>query len=188
MTETLSLSELNGVDKDTFIAILGGIFEHSPWVAEQVYGQQPFADVSVLHQAMVAKVKDSNEEMRKRLICSHPELAGKEAEEGGFLVVKLTANCRLLTLLTADSKSEQSSAGLDQCTTQEFARLKQLNAAYRGKFSFPFIIAVRGRNRHEIMEDMEIRLNNSPEVEFDRCIEEIARIAELRLEGLIGDN
>jgi len=173
MTETLSLSELNGVDKDTFIAILGGIFEHSPWVAEQVYGQQPFADVSVLHQAMVAKVKDSNEEMRKRLICSHPELAGKEAEEGG---------------LTADSKSEQSSAGLDQCTTQEFARLKQLNAAYRGKFSFPFIIAVRGRNRHEIMEDMEIRLNNSPEVEFDRCIEEIARIAELRLEGLIGDN
>ncbi len=171
MTQLSSLKQLNTTDRDTFIALLGGIFEHSPWVAERVYGKQPFSDITELHRAMVSVVQESTREERLKLICNHPELAGKEAKEDS---------------LTEDSKSEQASAGLDQCTPQEFARLNQLNAAYRDKFKFPFIIAVRGRNRHEIMDDIESRLDNSPEVEFDRCIDEIARIAELRLEGLLG--
>ncbi len=173
MTEPVSLNDLNTTSKDSFVDTLGGIFEHSPWVAEQVHEQRPFSSVTTLHQAMVAIVKESTIEARQQLICSHPELAGKEAKEGG---------------LTDDSKNEQASAGLDQCTPQELAKLNQLNAVYRDKFHFPFIIAVRGRNRQEIMEDMEARIGNAPQVEFERCIDEIARIAELRLNALLNGN
>jgi len=171
MTETPTLSDLNMADKNVFVAALGDIFEHSPWVAEQAFEKRPFAAVAELHQAMVDIVDHSSEEARRVLICSHPELAGKEAAEG---------------VLTRDSQKEQASAGLDQCTPEEFTRLNELNGAYRKKFEFPFIIAVRGRNRQEIMADMENRLGNDPQEEFDRCIQEIARIAELRLGSLLG--
>ena len=173
MSHSPTLGDLNVVDRNGFVQHLGSIFEHSPWVAEQAYDHRPFASVANLHKLMVELVDKSSVEARLTLIRSHPELAGKEASEDR---------------LTEDSKSEQSSAGLDQCSPEEYARLNRLNKAYREKFDFPFIIAVRGRNRWQIMEDMEQRLGNSPDEEFARCIKEIARIAQLRLEAMLGDD
>lgn len=173
MMTSISLGELNTASKETFVSILGGIFEHSPWVAEQAFAHRPYASVTNLHRMMVDIVQESSIEARKKLICSHPELAGKEASEG---------------TLTSDSKSEQASAGLDQCTPEEYAQLNRLNGEYREKFHFPFIIAVRGRNRQEILADIESRLANTQQVEFDRCIEEVEKIAQLRLAALLNQD
>jgi 2-oxo-4-hydroxy-4-carboxy-5-ureidoimidazoline decarboxylase len=172
MTDKISLPSLNQFDRGQFVESLGGIFEHSPWVADMVYENQPFDSKDQLHQIMLETVQRSPEFQRMALICNHPELAGKEAAEG---------------TLTSDSRQEQSRAGLDQCTADELAQLQSLNRAYREKFDFPFVIAVTGLDKTQIIAAVESRLKNSVNVEFDTSIAEIGKIGMIRLNALIDE-
>ncbi|MFZ6862072.1 2-oxo-4-hydroxy-4-carboxy-5-ureidoimidazoline decarboxylase [Undibacterium sp. Ji67W] len=170
MSHTYSLEALNQVPDTEFVSILGGIFEHSPWVAEAVVAQRPFLSVHDLHAAMAHAVRSADEEARLTLIRAHPELAGKAAVRGE---------------LTAESTREQSGAGLNQCSPEEFAELQRLNAEYNKKFGFPFIIAVRGHDRQSIMRHFTQRLNSDRVTEMQECIEQIVRIGSFRLADLI---
>lgn len=154
--------------QEAFVSQLGGIYEHSPWIAERAWKQQPFGSVDDLHAALMAVVKQASKQEQLDLICAHPELAGKEAEEGS---------------LTTASTYEQQGAGLNQCSREELNRLRQLNEAYRGKFGFPCVIAVKGLNRYQIMDAMQSRLGNSQEIEFNDCLEQIFKIAKFRLDA-----
>jgi 2-oxo-4-hydroxy-4-carboxy-5-ureidoimidazoline decarboxylase len=170
MPGNISLASLNQYSRDQFVESLGDIFEHSPWVADLAYEYRPFESTDHLHQVMVEMVGKSPEFQRMALICNHPELAGKEAESGD---------------LTVDSKKEQSRAGLDQCSAAELEKLQSLNQAYRDKFEFPFVIAVTGLNKTQIIASVEARLENSVPVEFDTSIAEIGKIGKIRLHALI---
>lgn len=166
----MHLDELNRCDRATFVATLGGVFEHSPWVAERACDARPFSDADALHRAMVEVVGAAPEEARLALIRAHPELAGKAAVRGE---------------LTADSTKEQSGAGLDQCSPDEFARLNVLNTAYNAKFGFPFILAVKGHDRASILREFARRLGHDRPAEFAEALAQIARIARFRLEVLL---
>lgn len=167
----MTLAELNALDRARFTATLGGVFEHSPWVAGRAWEQAPFASVEALHAAMCAAVDAAGDDARLRLLRAHPQLAGRAAVRGE---------------LTESSTAEQRGAGLDQCTAQEYERLQRLNAAYEERFGFPFILAVRGHDRDSILADMERRLGNAREAEFAQALEQVRRIAALRLHDMIG--
>ncbi|MGH6914089.1 MAG: 2-oxo-4-hydroxy-4-carboxy-5-ureidoimidazoline decarboxylase, partial [Geminicoccales bacterium] len=139
-------------------------------VAEGAYAAGPFASLDALHRAMVQAMRAAPREQKLALIRAHPDLAGRAAIQGE---------------LSASSSVEQASAGLDQCSPEEHARFQALNRAYRQKFGFPFIMAVKGRTRAEILSVFERRLDNTQDAEFDEALGQIARIAHLRLEGLI---
>lgn len=173
MTQTVTLSHLNNCSNSEFINLLAGIFEHSPWVAEQSVGQRPFDSVSHLHQTMFKEVLHSGNDQQLQLIRHHPELAGKEAEAGK---------------LTHESTQEQQGAGLDQCSADELARLRELNRTYRERFGFPIVIAVKGLDRYHILGLMQQRIGNDPEQEQQTCIEQIGRIARFRLDELIDES
>jgi 2-oxo-4-hydroxy-4-carboxy-5-ureidoimidazoline decarboxylase len=162
---------LSGLPQAVFVACLGDIFEHSPWVPERAWAARPFASIDALHAAMVAVVDQAAEAEQLALICAHPELAGREAAAG---------------TLTSASTGEQRGAGLDQCSTAELQRLRSLNAAYRAHFGFPFVIAVKGLSRYQIMDALEARLANDRATEFRACLAQIARIARFRLDALLG--
>lgn len=172
MNRATTLSVLNGLPLDGFVSLLGGVFEHSPWVAEQVGKQRPFKDVDALHRAMVACVDASGDQAQLALIRAHPELAGKAAIRGQ---------------LTRESTSEQASAGLDRCSPQEFHELTVLNQAYREKFGFPFILAVRGYDRSGVMQQIKRRLALTDSQERSESLEQIYKIARFRLDDLICD-
>jgi len=164
------------MSRTDFVAKFGGIYEHSPWIAERVWDQglgDAHNSVSGLHAALAAVLGVASRDERLALIRAHPDLAGKAAVRGE---------------LTEASTSEQSGAGLDQCTAEEFERFQTLNAAYKQKFGFPFILAVKGKNRHDILEAFESRIGNNAETEFTTALGEINKIACLRLEAMIGRN
>ena len=167
---TYSLSQLNGMDAAQFVQTLGGIYEHSPWVAEQAATQRPFASTDALAAAMRNAVDTAGIASQLKLVRAHPELAGKAAVRGE---------------LTAESTREQSGAGLNQCTPEEFARLHALNAQYNEKFGFPFILAVRGYDRHGIIDNFSKRVENDRDTELRTSLEQIHRIAGFRLNDLI---
>ena len=166
----LSIDDINNSDEKAFVEKLGGIFEHSPWVAELVYPSRPFADTEQLHRTMVAAMRRAPRPQRMALLCAHPELAGREAESGS---------------LTDESLREQAGAGLDHCSPQELQKIKTCNLAYRERFVFPFIIAVTGLNRGQIIDAMESRLGNDSDSEFDTALGEVEKIARIRLDALI---
>ncbi len=166
---SLSVKQLSQLDQTSFCTRLDGIFEHSPWVAERAWSQRPFQLVDDLHRAMTDVVSNASQAEQLALIKAHPELAGKEATTG---------------TLTDASASEQRGAGLDQCSGDELARLRQLNASYLERFGFPFVIAVKGLSRYQIMDAIEARLNNDANTEFQRCLQEISKIARFRLDAL----
>jgi 2-oxo-4-hydroxy-4-carboxy-5-ureidoimidazoline decarboxylase len=168
---TISIRQIDAMDREAFIAQLGGIYEHSPWVAERAWKARPFRSRDALHAAMEEVVATASREEQLALIRAHPELAGRLAVAGQ---------------LTNASRDEQAGAGLDRCTPEEFARVQALNAAYRKKFDFPFIVAVRGLTRMHIIAQLEQRLAHSAEQEFSTCLREIGRIAGFRLHDLIG--
>ena len=168
----LSIDDINNRSEQDFVDLLGAIFEHSAWVAELVYGQRPFADPDALHRAMVDAMRQAPELLRVALLCSHPELAGKEAKAGS---------------LTDASQREQAGAGLDQCSADELRNIQRLNQAYRDRFEFPFIIAVTGLDKHQIIAAMERRLANSKSTEFDTALGEVEKIARIRIDALIDD-
>ena len=164
----MTLPELSSLSQADFARELGAIFEHSPWIPERAWAARPFADIDALHQAMLRVVQEASEAEQLALITAHPELAGKEAAAG---------------TLTNDSTNEQRGAGLDQCSPAELQRLRDLNAAYRERFGFPFVIAVKGRSRYQIMDAIEERLHNERDVEFDTCLDQIGQIARFRLDA-----
>jgi OHCU decarboxylase len=156
-----------------FIARYGGIYEHSPWVAEETAPiVEDGADVDTLAAIMADCVDNASNERQLALIRAHPDLAGKASIAGE---------------LTEDSSTEQSSAGLDQCSQVEYARFQMLNAAYWETFGFPFVMAVRDSSRAEILEAFEARLQNDYDAEFETALAEIHKIARLRLAAMEGD-
>jgi len=168
----MTLAELNAMSEASFVATLGGIFEHSPWVAQGAFGDRPFASVSSLHAAMLAAVDRASEAQKLALLRAHPELAGKAAVRGE---------------MTRDSVSEQSGAGLSQCSPEEFARLTELNARYNARFGFPFILAVKGYDRAGIIGEFARRVDKDRATEFGECLAQIARITRFRLDALVTD-
>jgi len=150
-----------------FVTRYGAVYEHSPWVAEQCFVQAcDVHDPAKLAEIFAACVDSVDKETKLALIRAHPDLAGRAAVAGE---------------LTAESSDEQASAGIDQCTPQEFQRFQEYNARYKEKFGFPFIMAVRQRRRDEILAAFERRLKHSPDQEFDQAMVEIHKIARLRL-------
>ena len=157
-------------DREEFVRRYGGIYEHSPWIADQVFEQLANeSDLETLAAEFARAVDAAPRERRLALIRAHPDLAGKAAIAGE---------------LTPESNEEQASAGIDQCTPQEFARFQSLNDAYREKFGFPFVMAVRGSTRAAILSAFEERLANDEQTEFDTAIREIHKIARMRLETM----
>ncbi len=170
MSGAISLTALNARPADEFVRILGGVFEHSPWVAESVAVQRPFQSVDALHQAMVGAIEAAGPGAQLTLICAHPELAGKAAVGGQ---------------LTIESTAEQAGAGLDNCTPEQFSTLTRLNQAYREKFGFPFVLAVRGYDRAGIIEQFERRLGLTVDAEKAESLQQIYKIGRLRLNDLV---
>ena len=166
----LSLDELNRMDPQGFTAALGDVFEHSPWIAEQVQKASPFPSLAALYGAMTAAVRDAGADRQMALIRAHPDLAGKAAREGS---------------ITANSKREQSSAGLDRLSNAEYEDFQRLNGAYRDKFGIPFIVCVRRHGKDSILRQFKQRLENSQDAEQKVAMEEIFRIAALRLDQRI---
>ena len=168
----MDIDQINNKDLADFVELLGGIFEHSPWVAERVYGARPFASRADLHGKMVDEVHKASVKQRTELLCQHPELAGKEADEGS---------------LTDASKREQAGAGLNQCSVDELTHIKHFNQAYAAKFGFPFIIAVSGLDKQQILAAMQQRLDHEAETEFAAAIGEVEKIGLIRLDALIDE-
>ena len=166
----IDLDTLNTLGLDAFTAQLGGIFEHSPWVARASHTAKPFASVAALHATMVSVVANSGAERQLTLLRAHPELARPGP-------------------LTASSAAEQGGMGLDRLEADEAASFDSLNAAYRAKFGFPFIIAVRGqRDRTAILAALSKRSQQSPEQEMTTALGELAKIARFRLDDLFHAN
>ncbi|CAN5384961.1 2-oxo-4-hydroxy-4-carboxy-5-ureidoimidazoline decarboxylase [soil metagenome] len=167
---TLTLESINAMSDEVFVATLGGVVEHSPWVAEQIVGRRPFESVLALHGAMMERVSAASREAQVRLACAHPELAGREATAG---------------TLTADSNSEQARLGLLTLSQQDHARLTSLNQSYRHRFGIPFITAVRlHRDLASVFDSLERRLENEPDAELREAMAQIAEIVSGRLAKL----
>jgi len=169
----MSVDELpSKMSKSAFVNHFGALYEHSPWVAERAFQNGIDASQDTIEGLLIVLQKalfEASDAEKLNLINAHPDLAGKAA---------------LKKTLTADSNDEQSSAGLDQCSEEELAKFTELNNAYKTKFQFPFIMAVRGSNRHKILAAFETRLENDASLEFQTAITEINKIAELRLRAL----
>lgn len=173
---SLTIEQLNAAAPAEAVALLDGIYEHSPWIAQRALAARPFRSLAHLKHALVQALAASSADEQIGLIRAHPELAGKA-------MVSKT--------LTAESTNEQSKAGLTDCTPDEFAKIQQLNADYNAKFGFPFILAVRGPrgtglSKREIIDTFERRLFNHPAFELGEALRNIHRIAEIRLDDKFG--
>jgi OHCU decarboxylase len=165
-----SIAALNAADRATFVTAIGFAFEDSPWIAEAAWERRPFATVDALHEALVGVVAAAPPERQIALIAAHPDLAGRVARTGR---------------LTAASRDEQASAGLDRLAPEEIARFDEANASYRARFGFPFVIAVRGRDQASILAELEQRARNDRADEIALALAEIATIARLRLQDTV---
>jgi 2-oxo-4-hydroxy-4-carboxy-5-ureidoimidazoline decarboxylase len=162
----MTMHEVDRMSQDAFETAFGWIFEHSPWVAERTWPKRPFGSLQTLHARMIATVEEASTDEQVALIRAHPDLGARAR-------------------MSAASSAEQSGAGLDRLTQEEFDRLHHLNSAYREKFGFPFIYAVKGSSRRDILEALDRRLGNRPEEERITALGQIYRIALFRLEETI---
>jgi len=157
---------LNASDRDGFVAAIGWVFEHSPWAAERAWRRRPFGSLDDLHGALVAEVSAARPEEQLALLCAHPDLGSRAR-------------------MTDASASEQSGAGLDSLTVDEFERLQQLNQAYRTKFGFPFLFAVKGSTKHDVLAALAGRLSSTPDHELAEALRQVCRIAWFRLQDVV---
>ena len=167
---TLALPALNGMTAAEFVATLGAVFEHAPWVAGAIADRRPFATLADLHAALRAAVEAAPDGRRLALLTGHPELAGRAARAG---------------TIAAASIEEQAAAGLDRLSYAEYARFEAMNAAYRARFGFPFILCVKRHGRASLLRAFARRLDSSPEAERRTAEAEVFRIAAIRLGGLL---
>jgi OHCU decarboxylase len=165
-----TIEQLNVLPQALFVALLGGVFEHSAWVAERVWVQRPFSSLQALHSAMVQVVHTAAVAERLTLLRAHPELAGREAQLGE---------------LTAASSQEQSRAGLNALAPEEMARIVLLNATYLGRHGFPFIVCVGQHTKDSIFKEFARRANNPTPFEIQQALAQVAEIARLRLGQLL---
>jgi len=170
MNPHLTLGDINAMSADQFSAVFGPVYEHSPWVAERAFARRPFESRQAPHLALTATLQDAAPAEQLDLLRAHPELAGRQAQEGS---------------LTAASTSEQRSAGLNALTRQEFEQLAALNRAYRERFGFPAIIAVRLNSKEAIFHAFEGRLHNTRDQELQNALTQVGEIARLRLTDLL---
>ncbi len=161
-----SLAELNGMIQEDFTEVLGGIWEHTPKIAAACWSARPFTNIDVLHSSMVEVVEGMSETQQLALIKAHPDLGSKAK-------------------MAEASVQEQAGVGLDRLSTEEYHRFQSLNNAYKNKFGFPFIIAVKNHTKESILESFEHRLENSQKQEKKTALLEISKIARLRLDKLI---
>ena len=161
-----AFSKVNDLDREEFLSLFGHVFEHSPWVAEGAWEHRPFTDLQALLDAMGSSVDAAPEADRLALLRAHPDLAGKAARAGD---------------LTQESWKEQTGAGLDRMSDAEYERFHAMNEAYKEKFGFPFIIAVKGLGREDILAAYAARLENSRAVEFDTALSQVKKIAGFRV-------
>ena len=166
---------VSAMDRAAFIEYFGGVYEHSPWIATQVFdtGLSPLVDTPAgLSSAMMEVVEQAGRDPQLVLLRAHPDLAGRLAVSGE---------------LSAASSAEQAGAGLDQCTPEEFSEFTGLNTRYAGKFGFPFIVAVRGLDRAGILERFRQRVEHDPDTEFNEALNQVHRIARLRIDDVFTD-
>ena len=165
----MTLAQLNSLSRAEFVRLVGPVFEHSPWIAEETWPKRPFASVEQLHQALSETVRNAGEEEQLALIRAHPDLVGRAALAG---------------MLTRESIGEQASAGLNKLTPEEIEAFQKHNAAYKEKFGFPFVICARLNKKEAILNGFGVRLQNSREQEIQTALAEVFKIAELRLRDL----
>lgn len=167
----MKFAQLNLLSRDEFVCIVGPVFEHSPWIAEVTWPRRPFASLEQLHRALCLEVASAGEEIQVKLIQAHPDLVGRAALAG---------------TLTPESNQEQVSAGLGRLGKEEIALFQKNNQTYREKFGFPFVICARLNKKEAILKGFEVRLKNTREQEIKMALEEIGKIAWLRLQDIAG--
>jgi len=168
----MKFGDLNASDRAGFVDALGAIFEHSPWVVDRAWQRRPFAAADDLMTAMLAVVEAASDDEKLGLIRAHPDLAGKAARAGA---------------LTEHSASEQAGVGLNRLPDEEFARFHHLNDAYKARFGFSFVIAVRGQTRETVLAAFEARLKNDLAAEKAEALRNIGLIARFRLEDMLAE-
>ena len=161
-----SIDKFNKLSKTEFISIFGNIFEKTEWIAERCYESKPYNNLDELVSKMMKIFENIEKERHLEILNSHPDLAVKKK-------------------LTEDSKNEQKNASLNQCTDEEFIEFKKLNEEYKKKFAFPFIIAVKGKNKEEILNSFRQRITNNINLEFEEAKKQVKKIASFRLDEII---
>jgi 2-oxo-4-hydroxy-4-carboxy-5-ureidoimidazoline decarboxylase len=162
----MTIDALNSLCREDFVNAVGWVFEESPWVAERAWNSRAFENADSLHQAMVQQVEAASSEEQLVLLRAQPDLGTRAG-------------------VTAASGAEQAGAGLDHLTPSEFERLQRMNTQYRDKFGFPFLFAVRGSTKHDILRALELRLEDDPEQEYREALRQVYRIARFRIEDSI---
>ena len=162
----ISLEKINNLNKSDFLTIFGNVFEKSEWISEKVFDLRPFKNFEDLFSKIIGIYENSDKKIILKILNSHPELAVEK---------KLTMN----------SKNEQKNANLDECTNDEYNEFKKLNIEYKKKFDFPFIIAIKGKNKDEILDYFRERIKNSLDEEFLEAKKQVKKIATFRLEEII---
>tara|TARA_B100001123_G_scaffold76467_1_gene86391 strand:+ start:4221 stop:4724 length:504 start_codon:yes stop_codon:yes gene_type:complete len=165
------INKINKLQKSQFIKVFANIFENATWIAEELYKQRPFKDFDELSSKMMNIFDTSSREKKIKILKDHPDLGNKTK----------------ISLLTPESIKEQKNAGLDHCTKEEFEEFKKLNHDYK-KFGFPYILAVKGKSKIEILENFRKRINSEQKTEFVEAIKQVKKIASLRLEDLNNKN
>jgi len=161
-----SIDKFNKLSKAEFISIFGNIFEKTEWIAERCYESKPYNNLDELVSKMMKIFENIEKERHLEILNSHPNLAVEKK-------------------LTEDSKNEQKNASLNQCTEKEFLEFKKLNEEYKKKFGFPFIIAVKGKNKEEILNSFRQRITNNINLEFEEAKKQVKKIANFRLGEII---
>ena len=161
-----SINKFNKLSKVEFISIFGNIFEKTEWIAERCYESKPYNNLDELVLKMMKIFENSEKEKHLEILNSHPDLAVEKK-------------------LTKDSKNEQKNASLNQCTDEEFVEFKKLNEEYKKKFGFPFIVAVKGKNKEEILNSFRQRITNNINLEFEEAKKQVKKIASFRLGEII---
>ena len=160
------INKINDLPRSAFIEIFANIFENASWIAEKLYKEKPFVNFRDLSKKMLNVFNSANNENKLKILNSHPDLADKTK----------------INSLTPESSREQSNAGLDRCTEEEFNEFKNLNIEYKKKFGFPFILAVKKKSKIEILDNFRKRILSDKKIEFNNAIEQVKKIAILRLE------
>ena len=161
------INKINKLPKSEFIKVFANIFENARWIAEKLYNQKPFDDFEELSSKILNIFETATKEKQLKILNAHPDLANKTK----------------ISLLTPDSLKEQTDAGLDQCTEEEFNEFKKLNDSYK-KFGFPFNLSVKGKTKMDVLNNFRKRISSDPGIEFDEAIKQVKQIASLRLKGL----